>query len=376
MSTDLELQERLGRNSMAEVWKAFDPQLQRYVALKIFHADLQSDPNFITRFQNLPRVHEAQLIISLNHPNIVKILSFNITPPSESESVTPYIVMDYVEGPTLADYIRDTSHKGAFPSAGYIVHLFASIGAAIDYAHQHGVIHGDLKPTNILLNTDNTSRNPIGEPMLTDFGIARLFGTYIGTLSRREPHLPFYISPEQVQGHPAAEHSDIYSLGVILYEICTGLRPFQGEVARALIMQHIHTMPIPPEALNPNISPALSAVILRSLAKNPEERFLSATSLVAALAWAFGISAPEAPSQRALDANPLAQQVVEPPIEGEETPTLTTNPRVQQPPALAEETSMPVTDVTGQQTPKTEIAAPTKDLSGDFTRTAAQKSQF
>jgi serine/threonine protein kinase len=155
---DLELQERLGYGSMTEVWKAFDPQLQRNVAVKLFQADLLNDPDFMASYQNLPRVREAKLIVSLRHPNIVRMHGFNITPPSESEKTLAYIVMDYIEGPTFADYLRDTSYRKEFPSASEVENLFASIAAAIDYAHQQGVIHGDLKPTNILLNTHNTHR--------------------------------------------------------------------------------------------------------------------------------------------------------------------------------------------------------------------------
>src|SRR5436853_3645544 len=108
-NVDLELQERLGRGGMAEVWKAFDPQLQRNVAVKIFHADLVNDPDFMTSYQNLPRVREAKLIASLRHPNIVRMHGFHITPPLESESSLAYIVMDYMQGSTLADYLRETS---------------------------------------------------------------------------------------------------------------------------------------------------------------------------------------------------------------------------------------------------------------------------
>ncbi|MFL5700241.1 MAG: serine/threonine-protein kinase, partial [Ktedonobacteraceae bacterium] len=243
---DLELQERLGHGSMTEVWKAFDPQLQRNVAVKIFHADLVNDPDFMASYQNLPRVREAKLIASLRHPNIVRMHGFHITPSSESEKTQAYIVMDYIEGPTLADYLHDTSYKQEFPFHSEVEDLFASIAAAIDYAHQQGVLHGDLKPTNILLDQHNTARHPMGEAMLTDFGLRRLLETSTGALGRREGDLPFYLSPEQAQGQPATERSDIYSLGVMLYEICTGTRPFQGDSPASIREQQINTMPTPP----------------------------------------------------------------------------------------------------------------------------------
>src|SRR5207247_4960765 len=185
-----ELHERLGSNNLAEVWKAFDPELQSYVALKIFQANLQNDPFFMTRFWNLPFSQEAQKLLSLHHPNIVQIHSFQISRPSEADNPVAYIVLDYIEGPTLADYIRETSYKREFPPATDIVHLFASIGASLDYAHQEGVIHGEIKPTNILLDTRNTTRNPMGEPVLADIGITKLLGTSTGALNHLKTDTP------------------------------------------------------------------------------------------------------------------------------------------------------------------------------------------
>src|SRR5947199_1834920 len=134
-----ELREFLGRGGMAEVWKAFDIHLQRFVAIKIMHADLQNDPDFIKRFER-----EARIVASMHHPNIVQIHEFEIAQPPVSESTIAYLVMDFVEGPTLADYIAKTSRAGAFPSATEIVHLFMSIGSAVDYAHKKGIVHRNL----------------------------------------------------------------------------------------------------------------------------------------------------------------------------------------------------------------------------------------
>jgi eukaryotic-like serine/threonine-protein kinase len=159
-----ELRERLGRGGIAEVWKAFDPQLERYVAIKVLHADLQADPEFNTRF-----TREAKVIASLHHPNIVGIYDFQISHPPQSHAPTAYMVMEYIEGQTLAHYIRSTSREGEFPPPMHIVHLFLSISKAVDYAHQQGMIHRDIKPANILLDQRNTAFNPMGEPVLTDF---------------------------------------------------------------------------------------------------------------------------------------------------------------------------------------------------------------
>jgi serine/threonine protein kinase len=302
------LQERVGSSSIAEVWKAFDLQSQRPVALKIFRRDLQNDPYFMTRFWNLPFSQQAQKLLALQHPHLVKIHSFQISRPSEAEHPLAYVVMDYVEGPTLAEYLRETSYKQVFPSATEIVHLFAAIGAAIDYAHQQGVIHGDLKPTKILLDQRNTSHNAMGEPLLADLGMTQLLEPPTGALSHRETETAYYISPEQVLGQPPNERSDLYALGVILYELCTGQLPFRGKDEQDLMMQHLNTALPSPAQINPALSPALSAVIERSLEKDSAKRFSSAATMITALAEALQVPLIEHPSQPAYPTNTLNGQ--------------------------------------------------------------------
>lgn len=289
-----ELQERLGHGGMAEVWKALDTQLRRHVAIKLLHANLQADPDFVTRFER-----EAQAVASLRHPNIVQIHDFQVSEPPESDSPTPYMVMAYIEGQTLATYIANTSARGNIPSPGEIVNLFTSISLAVDYAHAKGMIHRDIKPANILLDRHNAVRNPMGEPILTDFGLAKLLGVSSGTVTAAQLGTPVYTSPEQVRGYPGNERSDLYALGVILYEMVTGARPFRGDTPLAILSQHLNAMPTSPALLNPNIPPALTMVIMTALAKDPNARFARATTMVAAIAEALNVPFPESLGQAA-----------------------------------------------------------------------------
>ncbi len=286
-----ELLERLGFGGMAEVWKALDTQLQRNVAIKLLHANLRDDPSFATRFQR-----EAQFIARLHHPNIVKVHDFQIAQTTNSaDSARPlaYMVMDYVEGQTLAAYLHANSRQGYIPEPRVVLQLFTSIGSAIDYAHQNSMIHRDIKPANILLDAHNTTFNPMGEPILTDFGVAKLMSNTASGLSGTQVGTPLYISPEQAMGEPGNERSDLYSLGIILYEIMTGVTPFRGDSPQEVMMQQINAAPLSPTLINPAIPPALSLVILRSIAKEPEERFASASSMVAAIAESLHLPVPD-----------------------------------------------------------------------------------
>jgi len=201
---------------MGEVWKARDTELRRYVAIKLLHADLQANPDFVHTLHargSVCRVSPSSQYRAdhdFQHTN------------THGSSIKAYMVMDYIEGGTLADYISNTVRKGLFPLATDIVYLFTAISLALDYAHQKGMIHRDIKPANILLDSSTATGKALGKPILTDFGIAKLQGASASTLTRAFIGTPRYISPEQAEGHTVDERSDLYSLGIILYEILTG----------------------------------------------------------------------------------------------------------------------------------------------------------
>ena len=200
------------------------------------------------------------------------------------------MVMDYIEGPTLAEYIRNTSRKLQFPAAEDIVYIFTQVSLALDYAHEKGMIHRDIKPANIMLDERHLTSNALGLPILTDFGIAKLQGGAADTSAALGT--PLYVSPEQAQGHAGDKSSDLYSLGIILYEITTGVTPFRGDSLLAILMQHFQELPTPPALINPNIPPALSEVILKSIAKDPQARFPSASAMTIELAEALNVPVP------------------------------------------------------------------------------------
>ncbi|HKF38145.1 MAG TPA: serine/threonine-protein kinase, partial [Ktedonobacteraceae bacterium] len=307
-----ELRERLGQGGTGEVWKALDAQLQRYFAIKILQVDLQEDPEFTARFNRV-----ARAVTSLQHRNIVSVHDFQVHPAVEPNKVTLYLVMDYVEGSTLAQYIRETSSAGNIPPPSTIVQLFASISAGIDYAHQHNISHRDIKPTNILLDKHNTARNIMGEPMITDLGLVESMTTSTREINAKFLN-PLYISPEQAQGLPGTTRSDIYSLGVILYEVCTGMHPYKGNTPPDILLQHISATPTPPALYHKNIPPAVAMTILRSLTKDPNARYPSASSMTAALAESLNLPTPEISSisEYTVDPRNSPTYIIGKPVEG------------------------------------------------------------
>jgi serine/threonine protein kinase len=279
-----ELRQRLGRSSSGEVWRAYDTHLQLPVILKFFRLDMLDALDSLTRY-----IDNARQITTLHHPNVVHVYDIQVITSPEPDSSTALVMLSLEDArrETLAHYIEHTAALGKTPPAADIVRLFSSLALAIDAVHQRGVIHGNLKPVAILLRPSSSAPDDIGVPMLTDFGAT------IWPPNGHGSGLPFYLAPEQIRGAPATERSDIYALGALLYELYTGAPPFRGNRPVAIMMQHINAQPTPPDLVNPGVSPALTPVILRCLAKDPMQRFPNAVSLVLALAGALHVDVPE-----------------------------------------------------------------------------------
>jgi serine/threonine protein kinase len=252
--------EEIGRGGMAVVYRAWQPSLQRHIALKVLPEYFRHDPDLLARFQR-----EARAAAQLEHPNIVHIYDTGIA------DGLPYIAMEYLQGGSLQERLA----QGTLPPAE-AVGLLEQIGGALDHAHARGLIHRDVKPANILFTAD-------GRPKVADFGIARATeGTRL-TRTGMVMGTPEYMAPEQAEGGTVDHRADLYALGVILYQMLTGQAPFHGTTPHATLHAVIYEPPPPPRQLNPSLSQAVESVILRALAKRPEERFQRGAALVSEL---------------------------------------------------------------------------------------------
>ncbi len=253
----------LGEGGMAAVYKAFQPGIDRYVAIKVLPRHLANDPQFIGRFEQ-----EAKVLAKLQHPHILPIHDYG-----EAEGFT-YIVMPLIDGGDLTDLLQ---RKQFTPAE--IEQVISQVGDALDYAHSLGVVHRDIKPSNILVDHR-------GNCLLTDFGIAKLVEGAASDKLTATGHVvgtPSYMSPEQGYGKPLDSRSDIYSLGVILYEMATGRVPFRAETPMAVVIKHMNAPLPPPREFNPNLPNGLERVILKAMAKNPNDRYPTAGEMVTAL---------------------------------------------------------------------------------------------
>ena len=250
------LERKLGSGGMADVWLAEDQELGRHVAVKILHERYANDEQFVERFRR-----EATHAAGLSHPNIVSIYDRGVAAGSY------YIVMEYIEGRTLKELIVT---RGPCPVPVAISYT-RQILAALRYAHKNGIIHRDIKPHNVIVDRE-------GRVKVADFGIARAgasemteAGSIVGTAQ--------YLSPEQARGAPVDESSDLYSTGIVLYELLTGTVPFTGETPVEIAMKHLSQTPEAPSARRPEIPHDLDLVVLRALAKEPAERYRTAAEL-------------------------------------------------------------------------------------------------
>jgi len=275
----------LGEGGMAAVYKAYHPAMERYVALKILPRDFASKPEFVARFRQ-----EAKVVASLQHPRILPVFDFG-----EAEGYT-YLVMPFIKSGTLTDLL-----KGEPLPLGQIRDLISQVGGALDYAHARGLIHRDVKPSNVLL--DET-----GNCLLSDFGLAKILeASEKLTMSGAIMGTPAYMSPEQGLGKTLDGRTDIYSLGVILYEMATGRTPYKAETPMAVMLKHISAPLPPPSTINPDLPESIEAVILKALAKDPDDRYQAAGAMVKAINSVQGEMAPAAASpgaQPAVSARP------------------------------------------------------------------------
>jgi serine/threonine protein kinase len=272
----------IGQGGMAEVYKGYQPALDRYVALKILSPRFAADASFYERFQR-----EATAIARLRHPNIVQVYDFGT-----ADNLT-YMVMEYIAGPTLKQKIREAHSRCQLLSRAEVVAITCDVAAALDYAHARNLIHRDVKPANILLRHaefEEPDRLSLAsrlqaEPyaVLTDFGVVKMLEGVQFTATGMTLGTPDYMSPEQAAGDEVTPASDIYALGVLVYEILVGQLPFSADTPLAVLLKHMTDAPPLPRTLMPNLPPGVDEVLNRVLAKSPRDRFRSGGEFAAAL---------------------------------------------------------------------------------------------
>jgi len=264
-----QIKERLGRGGMAEVYKAYHAKLDRFVTIKILHPHLIEGEDFLARFER-----EARAVAGLRHAQIVQIHDFS------AEDELYYMVMEYVDSGTLQEKLVEASKANTFIPVQQVLSILRQIGQALDYAHQQDILHRDIKPSNILLDSN-------GNAFLTDFGIARMMSSTQFTATGALIGTPTYMSPEQGQGLDLDFASDIYSLGIVLFEMLTGKAPFASETPLAVIHKHIHERLPQLSDLRPELPRSIEKVINKTLEKDRKDRYKNAEALYQALETAL-----------------------------------------------------------------------------------------
>jgi serine/threonine protein kinase len=292
------IERAIAKGGMAEVYLGTHLTLDRLVAVKVMHNYIEADPDLQSRFER-----EAKVVAGLRHPNIVQIFDF------DTADGHPFIVMEYLKGPSFAEYLRELHNRNQRLQPAQIARLLMTIAIALDYAHEQGVIHRDIKPGNIILH--NKARElSAGEPIteqteavLTDFGLVRMAQSTTQTASGVVSGTPAYMSPEQAQGVKVDYRTDIYSLGVVLYEMVAGHIPFEADTSWTVILKLINEPPPP----IPYIRPTLQKVIDRALAKNPDDRYQTARALAADFMDTIGMAAEASTLRMSLPASRTPQ---------------------------------------------------------------------
>ena len=265
-----EIVEPIGQGGMATVYKARQPALDRIVALKVIRAGFSEDPEFLERFRR-----EARAVARLDHPNVVHVYDFD---EIDGRAI---LAMQFLDQGTLKDRVAQLARDRQVLPQDEVARVMEQIAAGLGYAHAQGVIHRDVKPANVMFTHD-------GRAVVTDFGIARMLGGTQLTATGVGIGTPEYMSPEQGQGGALDARSDVYSLGVVAYELLTGQLPFTGDTPFAVVLKHVREPLPPPSQVNPALTPAIDAVLLKALAKDPADRYGEVADLADALRRAIG----------------------------------------------------------------------------------------
>jgi serine/threonine protein kinase len=275
------IEKLLARGGMAEVYLGTHITLARQVAVKVLHSYIEEEPMLLERFQR-----EARVVAALRHPNVVQVFDF------DTIDGHPYIVMEYLKGPTLATYLRYLHQLKKRSPQAQVARLLNGLAAALDYAHSHGVIHRDIKPSNVLLQQNKAEEIPLDktlpsdvEAVLTDFGLVRVVGTGTYTTSGMLSGTPAYMSPEQARGTDIDHRTDIYSLGIVLYEMLAGVVPFKADNTLTVLHMQIHAKPL----AVPGLLPQVQAVLDRALQKDANDRYQSSRELAMDYGRAIGL---------------------------------------------------------------------------------------